>query len=645
MIRSLRVATLAVLIGGLGVSTSAASAHAGQKLVRFHGLSLRVPTSWPVYDVQAHPSTCVRFNRHAVYLGTPGADQRCPAHEVGRTEAMLVSPAAQTARAGGPSALGSVDGRNAAELTLRGLRLTVTWGRSASTLRRVLGAHRLASAARATAAHATAAHAAAAPPPVSAHGAASAHAAAVVTGLGFDPCATPSSSAMSAWRSSPYRTVGVYLGGTNMACSQPNLTTSWTQKETAAGWHFIPTYVGLQAPGNSCGCASIQSSHASSEGAAAANDAVGRAKAVGIGPGNPIYFDMEAYTPGSATAVVHSFLAAWTNTLHAAGYVSGVYSSAASGISDLAHSYNTSFKEPDDIWIADWNGLHSTKDPYVPSADWPNRQRLHQYSGGVNQTYGGVTMNIDGDYIDGAVAGAGAGTAAIFPDGTVIQDNSSQSLYLIAGGAPLFVSDLNAIGGPQTAKRVTPQQLASLPAVPADGTFLVTSTGGIFRVAGGAPLVVTSWSVFGGTKPSVLIDVWDIDNVGNPASHLRKAPADGTIVKGLPSGAYWGFSGGGRYPTGATARAIPVDDAGLITYARVPPPSGGGGLPGSCVVPGLRHKTLSQAKRSLSRAHCRLGRVRRPHHVSRGHTLRVISQNPRAKTTHSPGAHVGVTLA
>jgi hypothetical protein len=354
---------------------------------------------------------------------------------------------------------------------------------------------------------------------------------------------------------------------------------------------------------------------------------------------------MEAYTPGSATTVVHNFLTAWTTTLHAAGYVSGVYSSAASGISDLAHAYGTSFKEPDDVWIADWNGLHTTRDPYVPSGDWPNHQRLHQYSGGVNQTYGGVTMNIDGDYIDGAVANSGSGTAAVFPDGTVLQDNVSRSLYRIAGGAPLFVSDINAIGGPQTTKSVSPRQLASLPAVPADGTFLVTSTGGIFRVAGGAPLVVTNWSVFGGTKPSVLIDVWDIDNLGDPAAHLRKAPADGTIVKGLPSGKYWGFSGGGRYPTSASSHAITVDDAGLLTFAQVPPPSGGGGLPGSCVVPGLRHKTLSQTKRALSRAHCRLGRVRRPTHLSRRHTLRVISQNPRAKTTHAPGYHVGVTLA
>src|SRR2546430_2219016 len=52
-------------------------------------------------------------------------------------------------------------------------------------------------------------------------------AAATYTGLGFDPCATPSMSAMSAWGASPYRAIGVYVGGANLACSQPNLTTTW----------------------------------------------------------------------------------------------------------------------------------------------------------------------------------------------------------------------------------------------------------------------------------------------------------------------------------------------------------------------------------------------------------------------------------
>src|SRR5205823_1548680 len=89
----------------------------------------------------------------------------------------------------------------------------------------------------------------------------------VYTGTGFDVCATPSPSRMSAWSSS-YHAVGVYIGGTNMACSQPNLTASWVSQESAAGWHLIPIYVGLQAPQNDCGCAGISPSRASSQGQA-----------------------------------------------------------------------------------------------------------------------------------------------------------------------------------------------------------------------------------------------------------------------------------------------------------------------------------------------------------------------------------------
>jgi hypothetical protein len=432
-----------------------------------------------VYDLGAHASVCVRFDRHAVYLGTAGRAQRCPAHAVGRTDAILVSPPARMAGAALGPALPGGDGRSSAQLTVHGLRVTATWGRSVGTVAQVLGAERLAAARRAAAAQSSAPVASGARTTPHAHAAT-----AMVTGLGFDPCATPSAATMSAWNASPYRSVGVYLGGANIACSQPNLTASWVHQQTAAGWHFIPTYVGLQAPTSSCGCATIQSGSAAAEGTAAASDAIARAQAVGFGRGSPIYFDMEAYTrTASATSRVRSFLAAWTSRLHAAGYVSGVYSSASSGIRDLVAVNGTGYQEPDDIWIANWNGAQTTSDPYVPSSQWAAHQRLHQYTGGHNATYGGVTINIDSDYLDGAVAGAGA-------------------LFLEAGRAP------------------TP-----------------------------------------------------------------------------------------------------------------------------CVVPALRGKTLAQAKRALGRAHCRLGAIRRPRYLRRNHTLRVVTQSPKAKTRRAADYKVGVSLA
>ena len=53
---------------------------------------------------------------------------------------------------------------------------------------------------------------------------------------------------MQAWRHSRYRAVGVYIGGSDLACAQPNLTPSWLRDQAAAGWHFVPMYVGPRLP-------------------------------------------------------------------------------------------------------------------------------------------------------------------------------------------------------------------------------------------------------------------------------------------------------------------------------------------------------------------------------------------------------------
>jgi hypothetical protein len=216
---------------------------------------------------------------------------------------------------------------------------------------------------------------------------------------------------MSAWLASPYRAIGVYIGGVNRACSQPNLTTAWVGTQIAAGWHLIPTYVGLQSPTSGCSsCAKLNPNKASAQGAAAANDAVADAQSVGMGAGSPIYFDMEGYARTSkASSATLAFLAAWTSRLHALGYRSGVYGSSASTIADLAGQIGFGYSLPDDIWTANWNGRTDTADPYVPASAWSRHQRIHQFRGGHNERYGGVTINIDSDYVDGATVGTPPG--------------------------------------------------------------------------------------------------------------------------------------------------------------------------------------------------------------------------------------------
>ncbi|HEX8753209.1 MAG TPA: NlpC/P60 family protein [Solirubrobacterales bacterium] len=167
-------------------------------------------------------------------------------------------------------------------------------------------------------------------------------------------------------------------------------------------------------------------------------------------------------------------------------------------------------------------------------------------------------------------------------DGTLVNTPNDGRVYEIAGGAPLYVSNWSAIGGARPSTTVDGWDVANalnpyahLRPYPADGTFLNSSTGRVYRVAGGAPIPVSTWSVFGGIQPYVTVDQWDMDNEANPVAHLRSAPVDGTVVQGLPSHSFWVFGGSLRSPAPASSTAVAVDDAGLAGYPIAEAPSEG----------------------------------------------------------------------
>jgi uncharacterized protein YfiM (DUF2279 family) len=231
------------------------------------------------------------------------------------------------------------------------------------------------------------------------------------TGYGFDACTAPSTNALNAWSASPYRAVGIYLGGVNRACGDGNLNASWVATAVSSGWSLLPLYVGLQAP--CVGPArldriSTAPATALAQGRAAADDAAGLATVFALPPGSPIYFDMEGYktNDSACTKAVQSFVTGWVTELRASSFAPGVYGSAASTIRDVS---KLGAALPDAIWIANWNGVESVfGDPYVSDTLWPNHQRVHQYKGGHKETWGGVTINIDSNYVDGAVVGPSA---------------------------------------------------------------------------------------------------------------------------------------------------------------------------------------------------------------------------------------------
>lgn len=419
-------------------ATVASSAAAPRlKLVSYLGYTFRVPDTWPVVDDARHPRGCVRFDQHAVYLGVVSSNEFCPSWLLGTTEAMLIQPGpAHAARA-------SAENPVARQITVRapGIAITATFDTDPTTIYRILasaalpapvlgtadparlattgaaqlvaaqrnGTFRLAGRAR-LALRSPLPHAPMAAPKLPA-------AVASYRGRGFDACAAPSRPFMKAWlRHSPYRAVGIYIGGADRACDQANLSPGWVRQEAQAGWHFIPLYAGPQA-------AFGELSAPATQGTAAAMDAVGQARRLGFGPRTPIYYDMEAYRPRARAAALR-FLSAWTVGLHRLGYSSGVYSSSDSGVSDLARrNTRRHFAVPDIIYDALWNGSATTHDGHLQVHQWAHHQRIHQYSGNVTQTFGGDTINIDQDYLDVLVSQPGgtsqATSAVTLPDGSV----------------------------------------------------------------------------------------------------------------------------------------------------------------------------------------------------------------------------------
>jgi hypothetical protein len=371
------------------------------RAVTFGGYTFEVPGSWRVVNLARHPRMCVRFDRHAVYVGTPDRNQSCPADLIGTTQALLIAPAAPR------SGRSSVQNPVARQITVLapGIRITATYGADPGPVYQILF-----SASLPEPVIEKPAPAALAPRQQSRARSGGTQSAsqrrrhrlvallpagiANYRGLGFDSCAAPSSPYMRAWRRfSRYRAVGIYIGGSNRTCAQPNLTREWLRRQARAGWHFIPLYVGPQA---NLG----QLSSPARQAAAAANDAVVQAQRLGFGWRTPLYYDMEGYPAHEASAALR-FFSAWTARIHQLGYRSGIYSSTNSGIADLAGQYHRcSFVLPDVIFFGHWDGKPSTRERVLRRGKWLHHRRLHQYAGNIRQAFGGDAISADEDILD-----------------------------------------------------------------------------------------------------------------------------------------------------------------------------------------------------------------------------------------------------
>ena len=235
---------------------------------------------------------------------------------------------------------------------------------------------------------------------------------------GFDKCVAGSVAQMQLWwDNSPHHDTNIYMSGRARACPSQPFTNNpaWIDAVSAMGWGLIPTIVGFQAP-----CSVSTTPHkfsydvavAEQQGRGEADIAVADANSIGLTTGSILYYDMERYDPPSpdllgCRAATVAFLKGWTERIHELGYVSGVYGSPKNAQEDWQNFPPAS--RMDAIWLARWDNVMSVWTyitfPTFPTNVWNNHQRIKQWQAPHNETWGGVTFNIDGNISDGPVAG------------------------------------------------------------------------------------------------------------------------------------------------------------------------------------------------------------------------------------------------
>ncbi|MFE9630330.1 DUF1906 domain-containing protein [Streptomyces sp. NPDC006463] len=416
----------ALLIPVLPAATAAADA----QTVDYHGLRLTVPADWRVVDLDREPGACLRLDLPTLYLGHAGTQAQCTGRAVvSRADTLHLEPldtappradiptvAVDSADAL-PEAPARTDSNELRYALLRpGVMATVSYGDAPDAVRRVLSRARALSAGASAAPGAPARPAA---PALATGGAGPRSAQEPFTGEGFDACTAPSQNSMDTWRAdSPFGAVGIYIGGGARACAQPQLTAAWVRRQAEAGWHLMPIWVGRQPWNSSSTGLSTDPSEADEQGRSAAEGAAAAAGSLGLEAGTVLYNDLENYTDRDTwDAPVVAYLTAWTVRLHELGYRSAAYVSASSGAQALsAHHDQAPEAMPDVLWVARWNGAASVTDADMGLPDgttqWHGPRRAHQFRGDHDASYGGVTINIDRNWVDVDPSAIGTGTVS-----------------------------------------------------------------------------------------------------------------------------------------------------------------------------------------------------------------------------------------
>ena len=230
------------------------------------------------------------------------------------------------------------------------------------------------------------------------------------TGYAFDACNAPSQATLSAWLASPYRALGIYIGG-----AEPGL------REPAALGHLgggrrrerLEPDPALRRPAGAVrrpvtGSPGSTPASAASQGTAAADDAANRVRRARRSP--------------SAARSTSTWRPTRSTTRRApsrsrASSARGRPSSTRSATSPASTAapprrcatcsrWRRPAPRPTTIWIGDWNGVESVfGDPYVPDIALDKPPAAAPVPGRPRRDLGRGDVEVDSSYVDGAVVG------------------------------------------------------------------------------------------------------------------------------------------------------------------------------------------------------------------------------------------------
>lgn len=163
-----------------------------------------------------------------------------------------------------------------------------------------------------------------------------------------------------------------------------------------------------------------------------------------------------------------------------------------------------------------WTGPHVHLEPRNDSS-----YACYVPVGSLQSLNGGSAVGVlGGAYANGVRGSCPAGATNGLTDGLFVTNKNDGRVYRIAGGAPLYVSTWDAFGGPQPTSTVDNAYINALAPWPRDMFLRGTRTGRVFRVVSGHRYHVTSSDPYGGPQPYVDVDDWALDH----CDHLRCEP-------------------------------------------------------------------------------------------------------------------------